>query len=63
MTLDPRGYFLGMVSSNRSKEDEFTKETLISNLVLSYGGYSVEKELFGIEGSSGISADLDSSNN
>jgi len=59
MTLDPRGYFAGMVSSNRSKEDEFTPETLFADLVLSYGGYSVENKLFGIGGSSGISADID----
>jgi len=59
MTLDPRGYFAGMVSSNGSKEDERTPETVFANLVLSYGGYSVENKLFGIEGSSGISADID----
>lgn len=59
MTLDPRGWFAGMVCSNRSKNDESTKETLFASLVLSYGGYSVENQLFGIEGSSGISADID----
>lgn len=58
ITLDPRGNYGGAVYHKNSGGFEANLENIMGNLVCSYGGYSAEKKLYNIHGSSGISQDM-----
>lgn len=60
ITLDPRGIFGGAMYHHKDNNGEQSFEKLFSNIVCSYGGNSAEHQFFGIDGSYGISADLQS---
>lgn len=60
ITLDPRGVYGGAVYHGEDKNQEHSFEKLFSNIVCSYGGHSAEKAFYGMDGSYGISADLES---
>ncbi len=63
ITLDPRSYFLGLVSSKESEETSSTGfENIMSDMICSYGGYSAEKKFFNINGSVGITQDMENIN-
>lgn len=59
ITLDPRGYYGGAVYHGPDKNKEYSFEKLFSNIVCSYGGHSAEKLFYGMDGSYGISSDLE----
>ena len=58
---EPRGGAAGMTVHKPSKMNEgrFTIESLISSLVMTYGGYSIEETLFGCH-TDGVRGDLES---
>jgi ATP-dependent metalloprotease FtsH len=58
ITTDSRGEYGGAVYFKPDENTEVTFERLMGNLATGYGGYAVEKALFGISGSWGISGDL-----
>lgn len=60
VTLDPRGWYGGAVYHGDDKNKQMSFEKNFSNIVCSYGGHSAEKEFYGMDGSYGISADLES---
>ena len=60
ITLDPRGYYGGLTALNNNDNTEHSFENIFSNIVCSYGGHSCEKYFYGIDGSWGISGDLQS---
>ena len=60
ITLDPRGTYGGAVYHSPDKNREYSFEKMFSDIVCSYGGHSAEKMFFGMDGSFGISADLES---
>ena len=59
VTLDPRGWYGGAVYHGDDKNKEYSFEKNFSGIVCSYGGHSAEKLFFGMDGSYGISADLE----
>lgn len=65
IALDPRGDYLGCVYHANSYENtvENNMETVMSDLVCSFGGNSSEEEFFNMAGSWGISQDMRSANN
>ena len=60
ITLDPRGYYGGAVYHGQDKNSEMSFENLFADIVCSFGGNSAEKLFYGMDGSYGISADMDS---
>jgi cell division protease FtsH len=58
INLEPRGHYLGMVSFKPSNNPHLTFESLISQIVIAYGGYSIEKMLYG-SNMEGVSGDLE----
>ena len=63
ITLDPRGDFGGMVSSSEIGNFTYTFENVFADLVADFGGYSGEKYFYGIDGSWGISQDMNQATN
>ncbi len=59
ISLDPRSWYGGVVYSKDSDNQETTFETIMANLVFTYGGNSAEKIIYGIDGSYGITADME----
>ena len=59
ITLDPRGVYGGAMYHHKDKNSEQSFERLFSNIVCSYGGNSAEHQFFDIDGSYGISGDLE----
>lgn len=59
ITLDPRGYYGGAMYHKPSENKETSFEKIMSDLVCSYGGHSAEKIIYGMDGSWGISADME----
>ncbi|MDO5437694.1 MAG: AAA family ATPase [bacterium] len=59
ITLDPRGEFGGAMFHKSSDNQEYNFETMMSNLVCSFGGHSAEKIIYNMPGSWGITGDLD----
>ena len=59
ITLDPRGYYGGAVYSDDDENEEYSFEKMFSDIVLSYGGHSAEKYFYDINGSLGITSDLE----
>ena len=64
ITLDPRGDFLGCVMNQHDEENrtEANLETVFSDIVCSFGGNSTEEEFFNMQGSWGITQDMQSAN-
>lgn len=60
ITLDPRGNFGGAMYMKDAENNEKSFEKFFSDIVCSYGGHSCEKHFYGIDGSWGISGDLES---
>lgn len=58
VTLDPRGIYGGAMFYGKDKNNAHSFEKLFSNIVCSYGGNSAESKFFGMDGSLGISQDL-----
>ncbi len=58
ITLDPRGSYGGAMYSKPSENHEISFETIMSDIICSYGGYSAEKNIYNIAGSFGITADI-----
>ncbi len=59
ITLDPRGYYGGAMYPLEDNNEERSFEKLFADIVCDYGGHSCEKHFYGIDGSFGISCDLD----
>ncbi len=58
ITLDPRGWYSGATYYKNLDKDEKNFETVMANLVYSYGGNSAEDTIYGMNGSWGISGDM-----
>ncbi len=63
ITLDPRGYYGGAVYHGSDRNAEYSFEKFFSDLVCSYGGNSAEHRFYGMNGSLGISCDMQSARN
>lgn len=63
ITLDPRGWYGGCVFAKQSQNEEYSFERIFSDLVWAFGGYSCEKEFFNMNGSWGISQDMQDATN
>lgn len=59
VTLDPRGFYAGAVYHGKDINSEVSFESAFADLVCSFGGNSAEKYFFGMDGSWGITADMD----
>lgn len=59
ITLDPRGDFGGMIMPARPNNFVYPFESIFSNIICSFGGYSCEKTFYGIDGSYGITGDME----
>ena len=61
ITLDPRGVYGGAVyHSSKVENAENSFEKSFSSIVCSYGGHSAEKKFYDMDGSWGITSDLES---
>lgn len=58
VTLDPRGYYGGAVYDTQDKNREISFEKMFANLVYGFGGHSAEKHFYNIDGSWGITCDM-----
>lgn len=58
ITLDPRSYYGGAMYPKTDENSEYSFERMFSDIVCSYGGHSSEKLFYGMDGSWGISGDL-----
>ena len=59
ITLDPRGVYGGAVFHGTDINTEYSFEKLFGSLVCSFGGNSAENEFYGMNGSVGISTDME----
>ena len=59
VTLDPRGYYGGAVYHGYDTNTERSFEFSFSDIVCAFGGNSAENRFYGIDGSWGITADLE----
>lgn len=59
ITLDPRGYYGGAMYSKKDANSECSFEKNFTDIVCSYGGHSAEKYFYDMDGSWGITCDLD----
>lgn len=60
ITLDPRGVYGGAVYHGKDKNKEMSFENIFASIVCSFGGNSAENRFFGMDGSLGISSDMES---
>ena len=60
VTLDPRGFYGGAVYHGKDTNKEISFEKIFSTIVTSFGGNSAESLFYGMEGSYGISCDMES---
>ena len=60
ITLDPRANYGGAVYYNKSKNNEMNFETVMADIISSYGGNSSESKIYNMNGSWGISGDMSS---
>lgn len=60
VTLDPRGYYGGAVYHGRDFNKEVSFESVFASIVTSFGGNSAENIFFDMDGSGGISCDMES---
>ena len=58
ITLDPRGDFGGAVYSKDSQNNEYSFEKIFSQLVFAFGGHACENKFFNMQGSVGITQDM-----
>ena len=63
ITLDPRGDYGGATYPKDSENDEYSFEKLFSNLICYFGGHSAEKRFFNMDGSWGITGDMQQATN
>lgn len=63
ITLDPRGVFGGAMYSKFGGNEEWSFERVFADLVCDYGGHSCEKHFYNINGSWGITGDLQMATN
>lgn len=63
ITLDPRGVYGGAVFHGEDTNTEVSFENIFGDMVCSFGGNSAESLFFGIDGSYGISSDMESVRN
>lgn len=59
ITLDPRGNFGGAMYHGKSENDQWSFGKIFSDIICSFGGHSCEKLLYGVDGSWGISGDME----
>ncbi len=59
VTLDPRGNFGGAMYPVDDENGEYSFEKLFADIVCDYGGHSCEKYFYNIDGSYGITCDLE----
>lgn len=59
ITLDPRGWYGGAMYPKNGGNHEHSFETKFADIVCDYGGHSAEKKFYKIDGSWGISADIE----
>lgn len=59
ITLDPRGMYGGAVYHGDDINSEYTFERVFGSMVCSFGGNSAENQFYKIDGSIGISADME----
>lgn len=59
ITLDPRGFYGGAVYDIQDKNKEISFEKKFADLVYGFGGHSAEKYFYGIDGSYGITCDME----
>lgn len=59
ITLDPRGVFGGAMYHKNGGNKEVSFEKMFSGIVCDYGGHSAEKQFYNIDGSWGITADIE----
>lgn len=59
ITLDPRGDFGGAMYSKSGGNEEYSFQKIFSDLVCDYGGHSAEKHFYNIDGSWGITCDIE----
>lgn len=58
LTLDPRGVFGGAMYPKNGGNEEYSFEKIFSGLVCDFGGHSAEKHFYNIDGSWGITSDM-----
>ena len=58
ITLDPRGMYGGAMYHKNDNNAQYSFEKAFSEIVCAYGGHSAEKKFFGMDGSWGITCDL-----
>lgn len=63
ITLDPRGYYGGAMYSKEGENHERSLETIFAGIVCDYGGHSAEKLFYNMDGSYGITIDLEMATN
>lgn len=59
VTLDPRGFYGGAVYDTQDKNKEVSFEKMFASLVYGFGGHSCEKYFYGMDGSWGITCDME----
>ena len=59
VTLDPRGFYGGAVYHGEDGNQERSFESNFADIVCAYGGHSAEKCFYDMDGSFGITADLE----
>lgn len=63
ITLDPRGMYGGAVYHGSDKNREHSFESLFASIVLGFGGNSAEHRFYGMNGSMGITCDMEQNRN
>lgn len=63
ITLDPRSDFGGAVFPANPDHFEYPFERIFSSVVMAFGGYSCEKTFYGMDGSYGITSDIEQATN
>lgn len=63
ITLDPRGDYGGSMYPKDSDNHEYSFEKIFANLICYFGGNSCEKEFYNMEGSWGITGDMQMATN
>lgn len=58
ITLDPRANYGGAMYYKDPNNHEYGFERIFTDMICSYGGHSAEKEIYGMSGSWGITADM-----
>ena len=63
VTLDPRGIYCGAVFDTNDNNREISFEKMFADVVYGFGGHSCEKHFYGIDGSYGITCDMEMARN